>query len=509
MSRSSAARLLALRGVHWRLTLRQRLGLPAEAFALLLEVEQRFLKTKQHRRYLPRAGDTVVEIGAFLGYYSMATAIRVGSQGRVVAVELEPSNFRILERNLERSFPDRTLAVNVGAWSEPGLLPGFSGGNQANSLRADVPARSKLKFEIFENRVDTIKNILSETEVDSVDLLVIQVNGTEPEALAGLRGGWSEISNVAIAANYDVGGEPIAASLARTLESEGLECEVFDHWVYGTRPAQRQHARDPASAPVFIGGCGRSGTTLVRVMLDRHPAFACGPESELLLEKPVDLQELSRRFNISRHELLEIAGHTSFRPQFIEAVMRRHADDRGKRRWAEKTPRNVRHLRYLFDNFPDAYFVHVIRDGRDVACSLRNHPSSRIEQGRPVPLGTQNSISACIDRWVADVSAGLEFRDHDNYVEVRYEDLIHDPERTMRSLLERVGESWDPSVLSTHDAARHDSSLFPQNPDATSPMKPASIGRWVNDLSASERRLVRRRAGDLLTSLGYGADQVS
>jgi hypothetical protein len=102
------------------------------------------------------------------------------------------------------------------------------------------------------------------------------------------------------------------------------------------------------SEPVIIGGCGRSGTTLLSAMIDAHPLFFCGPES----------------------------------------------------RWSEKTPGNVRVLDRIFEYFPRARFIHVIRDGRDVVCSTRTHPKFRVVDGKEVLTGILRPADECAERWV-------------------------------------------------------------------------------------------------------------
>ncbi len=222
--------------------------------------------------------------------------------------------------------------------------------------------------------------------------------------------------------------------------------------------------------PIIIGGCGSSGTTLLKTMLDAHEKIACGPELSFF-DRPVlyrtAIGELHQMFITQRFDALEKELHfplvTSagtyfglFAPNagkqyhsfdFIEEIFRmsrdlkhfldlffsHHAYRQKKSRWAEKTPNNIFCVEQVLELFPDAYFVHVIRDGRDVVLSL-------IEKRK-------FSLSAAIYRWLLAVEAGIRHRGHSRYLEVRYEDLVLDTENTLRALMHSLEEDFDPNML--------------------------------------------------------------
>ncbi|MCC6222817.1 MAG: sulfotransferase [Thermoleophilia bacterium] len=262
------------------------------------------------------------------------------------------------------------------------------------------------------------------------------------------------------------------------------------------------------AAPIVVGGCGRSGTTLMRVILDSHPRICCGPESLLFLADPVDagrIAVLAERFDLQPEEIRRLRLAAASQAEFVDRFFARCCDRSGKTRWAEKTPRNVHALDFVFEHFPRAVFVHMIRDGRDTACSLRTHPRHAVRDGQLVELGTWKPIEQCARRWVNDVRAGLAYRGHPGYVELRYEDLVLRPEATLRGILERLGEPWDDRVLE-FDSVSRDVSAFPQNPEATRPIYRSALGRWHHDMSVEDARSFKRVGGALLVELGYAED---
>jgi hypothetical protein len=277
----------------------------------------------------------------------------------------------------------------------------------------------------------------------------------------------------------------------------------------------RRPAYTSAASPIIIGGCGRSGTTLMRVIMDTHPRICCGPESRLFLPHVPSPSEgrftpgkLGSRFDLPEDLVTELYVNSTSQAEFIDRFFGAYCESRKKARWAEKTPRNVLHLDYIFEHFPKARFVHMIRDGRDTVCSLRTHPRHKVVNGELVKLNTWHPIGPCVDRWVNDVRAGLTFRGKPQYIEIRYEHLVSQPRETLMRLFEFLEEPFDEKVLAYHQVggASRDATHFPQNPEATGAMYTKAVGRWHRDLTPDELALVKRRAGPLLIELGYATD---
>ena len=264
----------------------------------------------------------------------------------------------------------------------------------------------------------------------------------------------------------------------------------------------------PGFAPIVLGGCGRSGTTLLRMMLDSHPRICCGPESSVFRRRALDPDALADRFGLARGEVRAIDDAAASRPAFIEAFAALCLQDAGKARWAEKTPRNISRIGTIFRFFPEARFVHVLRDGRDVACSLRTHPRHEVVDGRLVPLDTWKPLAGCARRWRDDIECSRPHWNDPRFHTLRYEDLVRDPGSVLRRLMAFLGEPWDDAMLAHAGggAPSRDVTRFAQNPEAIGAVNASSIGRWQRDLDAKDRRIFKRIAGALLIELGYAED---
>ena len=274
------------------------------------------------------------------------------------------------------------------------------------------------------------------------------------------------------------------------------------------RSAQR--APRPAAAPlppIFIGGAGRSGTTLLRVMLDSHSRIACGPELKVLPSVARLWAELHGRWpEVLADSHVQEADVDQAFAALVAGLLEPQRRASGKARIAEKTPNNVFVFGQLHRMFPDAAFVHVLRDGRDVVASLLTMDWTTTD-GTPIDYTRDARLAARY--WAQAVMAARTFArataGNARFAEVRYEALVTDPERTLRALLAFLDEDWEPAVLDYH-ARAHDLGRESSAGQVMQPISQAPAGRWRRELSAADRQAVKQEVGGLLIELGYAAD---
>jgi len=262
------------------------------------------------------------------------------------------------------------------------------------------------------------------------------------------------------------------------------------------------------SSPVIIGGSPRSGTTLIRVMLDSHRNIYIGPETGLLYTNLLNkskLANVSKQLDVSPKKIRSLVKESKSNIKFIDSLFEFLQKEAGKHRWGEKSPRNVTVIQRIFRYFPESRFIHIIRDGRDVACSLRHFPKHRVVDGELIKLDTNNPIDQCISIWVENVKAGIKWRDDPRYMEIQYEALVSEPRQTMEAVLDFLSEPWDETVLNYYrvDSSTRGIDKMPQNIRAQKPIDKSALGRWKRDLAPSEQELFKELAGDLLIELGY------
>ena len=251
---------------------------------------------------------------------------------------------------------------------------------------------------------------------------------------------------------------------------------------------------------VFIGGAGRSGTTLFRTMLGAHERFWCGPELKLVSA----ICSLRDQWMSSMGADLKAAGVTdAVLDGAVRAFVKTLLEQTGQgERIAEKTPHNLLHMATLARLFPKARFIHVIRDGRAVAASLVRQRWMDPSSGKPIWY-CQDLTQA--SRYWAQVVESVHAQSRvvkGRYLEVRYEDLVENPEPTMRKVCAFLGEKWDPAMLKHEQAGVAQSARESSTAAVSEAVHTRALDRWRKEHGDMSGKL-DSAAVPLLTRLGY------
>jgi len=255
-------------------------------------------------------------------------------------------------------------------------------------------------------------------------------------------------------------------------------------------------------------------------MLDAHPELAIPPESYFVsglypfrsryvrrdgaFDLPRFAKALSRLPKFRDWDLPASSLRSAFAdplpggdyPDAIRLLYRTYAEDQGKPRYGDKSPGYVTRMKLLAPLFPEARFVHIVRDVRSVALSLVEMPR---EWGtRTVPEGAA--------RWRHRVGRGHAegtALGPDRYLEVGYEDLVADAEAVLRRVLDFLLLPWDDVVLRYADRSL---SRVPEGSHAIHrnvARAPAVVRDWREQISPEDLETVEAIAGDLLAEMGY------
>jgi hypothetical protein len=276
---------------------------------------------------------------------------------------------------------------------------------------------------------------------------------------------------------------------------------------------------NPSIRPFFIVGVHRSGTTLLRYMLNSSPRIYVSPESDFiprffLRNPPAELS--NRRIADILHTIFtsyrfvgEWEGDPPDAGAFAEALPRRtpqafldalysaYAQQHSAVRWADKTPIYTSYIDLIHRIFPEAQFVHIIRDGRDATLSMLEKWEQR-ELHIDVYFSARNWVRRIRRARVSGARLGTDL-----YYEIRYEHLVQDPEPELRRLCDFLEEPFFPIMAQPHLLAR--SHIAPDGFHAPirQPPNPKRVGRWHREMTLADQRLFQRVAGELLKELGY------
>jgi hypothetical protein len=253
--------------------------------------------------------------------------------------------------------------------------------------------------------------------------------------------------------------------------------------------------RTPEEAPIFVVGTMRSGTTLMRLVLDSHENIAIAPETGFMRAVQANKYvpfwmwggEWYKRLGVGEEELdRELAA-------FYGRFLRRYAEAQGKRRWGEKTPFHSWHLGEMAQLWPGAVFVAMVR-----------HPGANVGSlvsKWHMPFERAISKWKDINRQLVAHSTALGER----LLFCRYEELVLDAEPTLRELLERLGEPWSPAVLQ-HDVVHRTRGTAPLVEGRTRSQDALDENRvtaWADRIQGPALKTLEDETGGLARFFGY------
>jgi hypothetical protein len=279
----------------------------------------------------------------------------------------------------------------------------------------------------------------------------------------------------------------------------------------------------------FVVGVMRSGTTLLRLMLDAHPDLAIPAETRffpalapLVNKAPIEPEEIVNLltsintwpdFELDSDILLQRMHQSGVNNtgHALRVFYEAYAERLGKKRWGDKTPYYCLHMDQINTLFPETRFIHIIRDGRDVALSTK---------GLWFDLG--KTIEETAVNWANRIRQTRQLAQLvPHYMELRYEDLITEPETALRKICKFIHLPYNPAMLEYHQTAHRRLDEFKSRYSedgevtvskeqrkaafrlASAPPQKDRIERWRNELSQEQIEQFEAVAGPLLKELNY------
>jgi len=248
---------------------------------------------------------------------------------------------------------------------------------------------------------------------------------------------------------------------------------------------RRIAASAPAEPPVFLVGSERSGTTLLRLMLDHHPEVAFEKEFDFVVMQVSDTGELPpvepfREWIATvRGPNYAIDGSAGYRELVNDFLRQKQACSGGKPHVGATVHRNFDRLRFLW---PDARYIHLLRDPRDVARSV-------------VQKGWAGNVYQGAEFWINAENCWDSLRGHladDQAIEIHYEDLVMHTRDVLTDVCRFVGVEYSEKML----GYRADAPQYP-------PPDPRLVALWKTKLAPRDVALVEVRTAPLMESRGY------
>jgi len=277
------------------------------------------------------------------------------------------------------------------------------------------------------------------------------------------------------------------------------------------------HDGDAAStAPIFLGGTGRSGKTLVRWMLSSHPRIVVSRRTEMWPRFSGRFGDLSSPENLERclDAMLarkQIAGLEPdverLRRDFalgaptyarlFALIHEQYAERNGKPRWGDQSAGVESFAEEILTSYPGARMIHMVRDPRDTYVAL-------LDKG----LRRAGAVGRATASWLSSVGLAERHaaRHPESYRIIRYEDLVAAPGDTMRALCGFLAEAFDPAMVRMEGAHRYDA-LRAASPDGI-PVSTAYVGAYRDQIEPADLAFIQRAASAPMGSFGYAPDDV-
>ena len=275
---------------------------------------------------------------------------------------------------------------------------------------------------------------------------------------------------------------------------------------------------------VFLVGCARSGTTLLQRVVDAHPRIAITPELHWITDSFRDVEWLGRQGRVSSEQVAGMVKHKRFRQfqfspeqfqalvssdervsycRFLEGIFGLYGRIKGKGLVGNKTPAYVRQIPTLHSIWPDAKFIQLIRDGRDVCLSVLNWDHAYKSAGR-YSIWAEDPVTATALWWERKVRLGRQGGQRlgrELYYEMRYEDLVSCPDDACARLCDFLGVPYDEAMLRFHEGRTRNRPGL----DAKKAWLPITPGlrNWRSQMSPEDIERFEAAAGELLDELGY------
>lgn len=285
----------------------------------------------------------------------------------------------------------------------------------------------------------------------------------------------------------------------------------------------RTGSKDFVQTPFFVVSSGRTGTTLLASILDRHPEVLVPPEQFVISNAIIKYRllnylewldlvsiivgEFARskatmnwdlKVNDLIEELAALPKSERSLGRILDTLFRAYGTQHGAefRIWGDKSPLSTDYMDLIYPVFPDAKYLGLVRDGRDVIASIyKKNPDA------DVPYATK--------KWNHAIAMQEKLRKKlgpDQFKQVRYEDLVREPQKVMPEICQFLGVPFDAKILETQDdyleklGAVGDTEAFR---NVANPINPNSIGKWKQGLSEKQLKDLMPLIEGNLKALGY------
>ncbi|MDP7030410.1 MAG: sulfotransferase [Phycisphaerales bacterium] len=244
---------------------------------------------------------------------------------------------------------------------------------------------------------------------------------------------------------------------------------------------------------IFVVGAPRSGTTLLqRVLASHSKLFSIQGETGIFSARNIFARD---HFKLSKEDTSSLFVQSKDIVDFFSRGVGLLESRHGEGTFVEKTPQHVKHLRFLVKHFPEARFIHIVRDGRDCFCSAQSHPN----------IPQRSSVATFARYWRSCICCASDVEDVPNVFTVRYEDFTAEPGRVLAGIMASLDLELEqePGQLDPTKTGKDQRSEFAHFRRLTSSISSETVARWQREMTHDQVAAFELIAGAELLRHGY------
>jgi protein-tyrosine sulfotransferase len=269
-------------------------------------------------------------------------------------------------------------------------------------------------------------------------------------------------------------------------------------WVVGNKIRNFFYGKvkEKSNEDLIIIGCyPRSGSTLLKNLLNQHPKIIAG-EIEINIFQDIKTKDkLINAFNINQKEISQAKNNANDLVSFSENILEKVKEKNEGEKVLIKQPKHVLFIDKIFKHYPQSKFIHIIRDGRDATMSQRYYLLPKGKKEWPYEW--------CCRQWATFINRARKFKDDPRYLEVYYEDLVKNPKENLDKItgflnLEKIPQK---NIEKAHK--KFNFKKMPTHKNVKKPIDKKKINKWLDKMLEKDKQIFKKIAGKELIKLGY------
>ncbi len=246
---------------------------------------------------------------------------------------------------------------------------------------------------------------------------------------------------------------------------------------------------------IFIGGFPRSGTSLLKVMLEQHKDIA-SPSGEVnVFQTILNKKVLKDYFGFTNKEIKKLKLNKKKLIESNKKIIDLFKKKTKSKIVLLKQPKHILLINEIFKYYPNAKFIHLIRNGKNATMSQKYWDLPENKKNWP--------YSWCCRQWVVCINKGKKFSENKNYIEIKYEDLLKNPKKNIDKITDFINVKKISEKTLFKYRQNKGAKKYKNHPNIRKPLNKKNINKWEKKMSEKDKKTFEKIAGKTYRRIGY------